>query len=220
MLVTSLLIACDDNDAYLIEYSSNGIDFANAFEFVASDGPQTGGIDILTTNPSFPFSPTDNTTPAFVGREFTAINARFLRVSSTAGDDAKSIGEFQAFTTVFAAGDFDMDGDVDTDDIDFYAGNLDLPASGDLAQLDLDGDGFVTLADHDLHVTTLAETSNGQTGALLGDTNLDGSVDVLNDAFALVGGLGTSTGGYANGDLNADEAVSYTHLTLPTILLV
>ena len=99
VLVTSLLIACDDNDAYLIEYSSNGIDFANAFEFVASDGPQTGGIDILTTNPSFPFSPTDNRTPAFVGREFTAINARFLRVSSTAGDNAKSIGEFQAFTS-------------------------------------------------------------------------------------------------------------------------
>ena len=104
-------------------------------------------------------------------------------------------------------GDFDQDGDVDADDIDFYSGNLDLPATGALAQLDLDGDQTVTLADHDLHVTTLAETSNGQTGALLGDVNLDGSVDVLNDAFAFIGGLGTATGGYANGDLNADEVV-------------
>ena len=101
-----------------------------------------------------------------------------------------------------------MDGDVDADDIDFYSGNLDLPAIGDLAQLDLDGDGFITLADHDLHVTTSAETANGQTGALIGDTNLDGSVDVLIDAFALIGGLGGSTGGYANGDLDADGQIT------------
>ena len=104
-------------------------------------------------------------------------------------------------------GDFNQDGVVDADDIDFYSGNLGLEAVVDLDQLDLDGDGFVTLADHDLHVTTLAETSNGQTGALLGDTNLDGTVDVLNDAFALIGGLGGSVSGYANGDLNADGVV-------------
>ena len=106
------------------------------------------------------------------------------------------------------AGDFDMDGDVDADDIDFYSGNLDLPASGDLSQLDLNQDGFVTLADHDLHITTLAQTSNGLTGALIGDVNLDGSVDVLNDAFALIGGLGGSVEGYANGDLNADGVIN------------
>ena len=53
----------------------------------------------------------------------------------------------------------------------------------------------------------MAETSNGQAGTLIGDINLDGSVDVLSDAFALVGGLGNSSGGYANGDLNADGVV-------------
>ena len=51
------------------------------------------------------------------------------------------------------------------------------------------------------------QTSNGQTGALIGDANLDGVVDVLNDAFALVGNLGTSIGGYANGDFSADQAI-------------
>ena len=104
-------------------------------------------------------------------------------------------------------GDFDCDGDVDADDIDFYAGNLDLPATGVLAQLDLNEDGVVTLADHNLHITTLVQTSNGQTGTLVGDMNLDGVVDVLNDAFVLVSGLGTTTGGYANGDLNADVVI-------------
>ena len=104
-------------------------------------------------------------------------------------------------------GDFDMDGDVDADDIDFYSGNLGSQATGDLGQLDLDGDQFVTLADHDLHVTTLVQIANVQSGTLLGDVNLDGSVDVLNDAFTLIASLGTNIGGYANGDLNADLAI-------------
>ena len=108
---------------------------------------------------------------------------------------------------VSVRGDFDNDGDVDADDIDFYGGNLDVPATGDLAQLDLNADGMVTLDDHNIHVTTLVETSNGQTGTFIGDINLDGTVNVLGDAFALVGSLGGS-GGYADGDLNADQIVN------------
>ena len=106
------------------------------------------------------------------------------------------------------AGDFDGDGNVDADDIDFYTGNLGSAATGDLAPLDLDGDGLITLADHDLHVATLVETANGQTGAIIGDINLDGSVDVLSDGFTLIGGLGSTTSSYANGDLNADEVIN------------
>lgn len=105
------------------------------------------------------------------------------------------------------AGDFDIDGDVDADDIDFYSGNLGLPATNALAQLDLDGDGLVTLADHDFHITTLMQIDNVQTGTRIGDIDLDGSVDVLNDAFILISNLGSTSGGYANGDLNADLAI-------------
>ena len=77
-----------------------------------------------------------------------------------------------------------------------------------MAQLDLDTDGEVTLADHNLHVTTLVTTSNGVTGTPLGDVNLDGSVDVLGDGFALIGGLGQSVTSRAQGDLNADGIVN------------
>ena len=101
-------------------------------------------------------------------------------------------------------GDFDTDGDVDGGDVDFYIGRLDQPATGDLAQLDLDGDGTVTIADHNLHVTTLVVTSNGVTGALVGDVDLDGVVDVLSDAFALIGSLCQSVTSRSEGDLNAD----------------
>ena len=45
--------------------------------------------------------------------------------------------------------------------------------------------------------------------ALPGDANLDGQVDVLNDAFALVSGLGTTVGGtWAQGDLNGDGNIN------------
>jgi hypothetical protein len=44
--------------------------------------------------------------------------------------------------------------------------------------------------------------------AIPGDANLDGVVDVLNDAFALVGSLGSSSGAtWAQGDFNADGSV-------------
>lgn len=105
-------------------------------------------------------------------------------------------------------GDWDDDGDVDADDINYYSGVLGQNAVGDLAELDLDSDGTVTLADHDLHVTTMAQTSNGETGALIGDINLDGTVNVLGDAFILIGNL-NSTGAelWGQGDLNADQKV-------------
>ncbi len=108
---------------------------------------------------------------------------------------------------VAVPGDFDADGDVDGDDVDFYIGNIGLAATGELAQLDLDGDEMVTLDDHNIHVTTLVQTSNGVTGAFLGDVNLDGSVNVLGDGFLLVGSLGQTVTSRAQGDLNADGMV-------------
>ena len=56
-------------------------------------------------------------------------------------------------------------------------------------------------------MTTHVETSNGRTGTFLGDFNLDGTVDVLRDAFALVGSLGTSVSSYGDGDINLDGVV-------------
>ena len=110
--------------------------------------------------------------------------------------------------TQVLAGDFNVDGEVDGDDVDLYIGNLDRPATGQRARLNLDGDGIVTVVDHDLFVTTLVVTSNGVTGALLGDVDLDGTVDVLSDAFALVGSLGQSSTSRSQGDLNADGMVT------------
>lgn len=106
--------------------------------------------------------------------------------------------------------DFDLDGDTDADDIDFFQGQIGLTAAdaGFNPVLDLDASGTINLDDHDLHITTLVQTSNGQVGTFVGDINLDGSVDVLGDAFILISNLGNAgVVGYAGGDLNADGTV-------------
>ena len=105
-------------------------------------------------------------------------------------------------------GDFDDSGVVDATDIDFYQGNIDLPAIDNLQQLDLDGDGMVTLDDHQFLIENLVTTTNGQTGTALGDLDCDGSVDVLGDAFILVANLGDSVASYSLGDIDLDGAVS------------
>ena len=105
-------------------------------------------------------------------------------------------------------GDFNLDQQVDVLDIDFFSGNLDQPAEGELAQLDLDMDGQVTLADLDLHVTTMVQISAEGFGTSVGDINLDGMTDVLRDAFILIGNMGLADASYSDGDLNADGIVN------------
>ena len=51
-------------------------------------------------------------------------------------------------------------------------------------------------------------TSNGQIGTVQGDANLDGVVDVLEDAFTLVDNLGsTSITSWSQGDFNGNGVV-------------
>ena len=104
-------------------------------------------------------------------------------------------------------GDFDVDGDVDCGDLDGYVGNLEAAVTAELAPLDLDNDGTITAADANTHITTLVQTSNGVVGTFPGDLNCDGEVDVLGDAFALIGNLGNSVNSYSQGDINFDGAV-------------
>jgi hypothetical protein len=54
------------------------------------------------------------------------------------------------------------------------------------------------------HYKTLVETSNGQAGTFAGDLNLDGTVNVLGDAFALIANLGGSANSWGQGDFNGD----------------
>ena len=107
-----------------------------------------------------------------------------------------------------ATGDFTGNGIVDCDDLDGYINNIGNPATEMLAALDFDGDGTLTLADANSTITDLVVTSNGITGTLPGDLNCDGAVNVLGDAFALVGSLGQTVTSYSDGDVNFDGIVN------------
>ena len=110
--------------------------------------------------------------------------------------------------TDLAFGDFNGDGSVNCDDLDSFVGNMGSEATGVLASLDLNLNGEVDDADAALHIAFLIETSNGVAGTFLGDLNCDGQVDVLGDAFTLIGNLNSSVSRYVDGDLNFDGTVS------------
>ena len=106
-------------------------------------------------------------------------------------------------------GDFDNDGSVGLTDLDFYSGNIGVAVSANpsLAELDLNSDGTIDGDDLAVHYSQFVQTSNGRRGTFAGDANLDGTVDVLNDAFALVGNLGNSVSTWSRGDFNGDRTV-------------
>lgn len=137
----------------------------------------------------------------------TSLNTSFGGFSS-ANPDGAAGGARVTVTLVAVVGDLNLDGSVDAADINLYPNQIGLVATNaefDPA-FDLDGDGIITLDDHDLLITDFVQTSNGQIGTFIGDANLDGSVTVLGDAFTLVANLGSSDPvTYSEGDFNADQ---------------
>ena len=61
---------------------------------------------------------------------------------------------------------------------------------------------MITPDDANSTIAELIVTSNGVTGTFPGDLDCNGTVDVLNDAFALVNNLGSTVMSYADGDVN------------------
>ena len=120
----------------------------------------------------------------------------------------ENLGQLALVETALGLGDFDDDGDVDLVDLDQYNGNIGMDAIGPLEALDFDGDGLVGPNDFVFHYSNLVETSNGEAGTFAGDLNLDGTVNVLGDAFGLVSNLGNSSTSWAEGDFNGDGMVN------------
>ena len=127
------------------------------------------------------------------------------------GGAGMSIASIVGGETPDSTGDFNGDNVVDCSDLDGYIGNIGASVAGmteGLASLDFDGNGMITQDDANSTIAELIVTSNGVTGTFPGDVNCDGSVNVLGDAFALVGNLGGSATMYSQGDVNFDGIVN------------
>ena len=160
-------------------------DVAIAFDArvdIVSDGVTAGAL--LSTNPAGSFEMADN----------AQSTNRAMNFFFTAGEPGADV-----------LGDFDGNNMVDCADLDGYIGNIGTSVAGvtgGLANLDFDLDDTITEEDAEMVIGTLVVTSNGFTGTLLGDLDCNGTVDVLNDAFALVNNLGSIVTSYADGDVN------------------
>ncbi len=107
-------------------------------------------------------------------------------------------------------GDFDLDGDVDADDIDLLFDNL---GSGDTF-FDLTDDGVIDQDDVDEWVFNVVPVGGDNVGTVFGDFNLDGAVDAGD--LALLGGSFGQAGdfGWATGDATGDGTVDAGDLAL------
>ena len=114
--------------------------------------------------------------------------------------------------TMPTPGDFDVDGDVDADDVDALCDNM----GGGPGAHDLDGDGdtdeddFVYLVEH---LVEWSRPGAGGVGTKRGDANLDGYVNAT-DLATLAGHFGDSGPGWSGANFNCDDVVNATDLAI------
>lgn len=87
--ITGIVIQVDTNDDYRIEYSVNGEDYIVLAEILESDGEVLEGMDTMSSIPGHPEYVED--------LEFFPLQARYIRIFATDGDNQFSISEFQVF---------------------------------------------------------------------------------------------------------------------------
>jgi len=118
-----------------------------------------------------------------------------------------SLVDATAASVLTLPGDFDLDGDVDVDDLNQYIGQLGTDTNGMQDRLDLNADGIIDTEDFEEHYSQRIQIPGLGQGTLQGDINLDGSVDVLNDALRLVSTLGGFVSSWTDGDVTGDGQV-------------
>ena len=186
---------------------------------VSSEGLDAGSGELSGSGTLVSGNGTDPPTPLYAtfannlfASSYFQVNSQRLGASGEAGATPATAGSQNVSVTVTgfinppsSLGDFDGDGEVDCDDLDGYIGNIGASVdgvTGGLANLDFDGDGMLTMGDAISTAMELVETSNGVVGTFIGDLDCNGTVDVLGDAFILVGGLNGPATMYSEGDLD------------------
>lgn len=165
-------------------------------------GSQAGAID-LTSSLANDEDATDPTN--FDGVPVFSPSMHLLRASAgfSAGPDGMPVGRVvpavEVIISTIKSPDFNDDGQVDAIDIDLLCAAIQAEET-DL-RFDLDGDGTVSIQDHDQLITERLQTTYG-------DSNLDGRFDSSDLVAVFIAGeyedgvVGNS--GWADGDWNCD----------------
>lgn len=124
-----------------------------------------------------------------------------LHVTPKAGQDPFEWDYALAWRLVPDFGDFDGDGDVQADDIDFLAQEL----GGDDIRFDLTLDGNVDASDHQMMIQQAL-------GTHYGDLNLDGRVTITDLSVLAINF--NQEGGWSVGDLDGDGLVDISDLSI------
>lgn len=87
--LNDVLVSVDNNDYLTIDWSIDSSSWSNLFNINRNDGEVTWGMDTLST---------DNLNSEYESNiDFSSVQARYLRIKATGGDNSYAIGEFQAF---------------------------------------------------------------------------------------------------------------------------
>ncbi|UCC41536.1 MAG: discoidin domain-containing protein [Candidatus Aminicenantes bacterium] len=87
--VTGILLQVDGDDDYQIDYSLDGEEYFPLLEIMSGDGEVESGMDTMSSIP-------DNV--EFISEwEIAVIEARFIKIFATGGNEAYSISELQIF---------------------------------------------------------------------------------------------------------------------------
>ncbi len=92
--VDDVLVSVDNNDSYAVTWSNNLSTWSHLFTINVGHGEIGGGMDTMST---------DNTHAEFAGPDFSSVQARYLRIQATGGDNRYSLGEFQAFGSIVSS---------------------------------------------------------------------------------------------------------------------
>jgi len=95
-LVRDVMLSVDNNDGYQVQSSTDGVSWITLFNILPAYGDIGWGMDTMSSAAS-----SLEYVPA---TEFAGLNARYLSIQATGGDNAYSVGEFQVFGDVIGTG--------------------------------------------------------------------------------------------------------------------
>jgi hypothetical protein len=93
--IEDILLSVDNNDNYSVEYSLDNSTWTNLFNISSSYGEVGWGMDTMSTLSGHP--------EYIAALDFAPVQAQFLRIFATGGDNSYSVGEFQAFGSAVSA---------------------------------------------------------------------------------------------------------------------